>query len=83
MSPIFISVITKADPYEQSDIGPDATCQSSECSVVAALLAFSWLGWIALSGALAFALLFSFANSAFRQPLHGRWDPRQSMAVKA
>jgi hypothetical protein len=41
------------------------------------------VGWITLSGIMAIALLFSFANSAFKEPLHGRWDPRQSMGVKA
>lgn len=66
----------------QTVLGPDANCRLSACSVASALLAFSWLGWITLSGILAVALLFSFANSAFREPLHGRWDPRQSMAVK-
>jgi len=63
-------------------LGPGTTCTLSACSVVSALLAFSWLSWITLTGILAFVILFCFANSAFKEPLHGRWDPRQSMAVK-
>jgi hypothetical protein len=55
-------------------------CQQFEaCRVLSALLAFAWLGWLALSVLLGFCLLFCFANSAFMEPLHGRWNPRQSV----
>jgi len=54
-------------------------CQTFEaCRILSALLAFSWLGWLVLSLLLGFSLLFSFANKGFMDPLHGRWNPRES-----
>lgn len=54
-------------------------CQTFEaCRILSALLAFSWLGWSVLSLLLGFSLLFSFANKGFMDPLHGRWNPRES-----
>jgi len=49
------------------------------CQVLSALLGFAWLSWITLTALLVVTLLFSVANHAFQQPLHGRWDPRISM----
>ncbi|KAJ3506959.1 hypothetical protein NMY22_g17083 [Coprinellus aureogranulatus] len=55
-------------------------CQHiNACRVLSALLAFAWLGWIALTALLAICLLFTIANHAFLEPLHGRWDPRQTV----
>jgi len=48
------------------------------CRVLSTLVAFSWLGWITLTAILAVNILFSFANKALTEPLHGRWDPRIS-----
>jgi len=48
------------------------------CRVLTALVAFAWLGWITLSVILTVCVLFSFANKALAEPLHGRWDPRAS-----
>ncbi|TEB06453.1 hypothetical protein FA13DRAFT_1742944 [Coprinellus micaceus] len=57
-----------------------AWCQHiNACRVLSALLAFAWLGWIALTALLAICLLFTIANHAFLEPLHGRWDPRQTV----
>jgi len=57
-------------------------CQQIEaCRVLSALVAFSWLGWLTLTGLLGLSLLFSIANSALQEPLHGRWNPRQSQYV--
>ncbi|KAF8153748.1 hypothetical protein B0H34DRAFT_661348 [Crassisporium funariophilum] len=57
-------------------------CQQFDaCRVLSAIVAFSWLAWLTLSALLAISLLFSFANSAFVEPLHGRWNPRQSQYV--
>ncbi|KAF8200198.1 hypothetical protein BJ912DRAFT_948260 [Pholiota molesta] len=54
-------------------------CQQFEaCRVLSALVAFAWLGWLTLTALLAFSLLFSIANKAAFEPLHGRWNPRQS-----
>ncbi|KAF8815244.1 hypothetical protein BYT27DRAFT_6734815 [Phlegmacium glaucopus] len=54
-------------------------CQQFEpCRIISALIAFSWLGWLVLSLLLGFSLLFSFANKGFMDPLHGRWNPRES-----
>ncbi|KAF8890930.1 hypothetical protein BD779DRAFT_1515271 [Infundibulicybe gibba] len=48
------------------------------CRILTALVAFSWMGWIILSIILAVSMLFSLANGALLEPLHGRWDPRAS-----
>jgi len=54
-------------------------CQQFQaCQILSALVAFSWLGWLVLSLLLGFSLLFSFANKGFMDPLHGRWNPRES-----
>ena len=54
-------------------------CQTfAACRILSALLAFSWSGWLVLSFLLGFSLLFSFANKGFMDPLHGRWNPRES-----
>ena len=63
----------------QSMWGNIELCQTLEaCRILSALLAFSWLGWLVLSLLLGFSLLFSFANKGFMDPLHGRWNPRES-----
>jgi len=55
-------------------------CQEfSACRLLSALVAIVWLGWLTLSLLLAFSLLFSIANKATGEPLHGRWNPRASM----
>ncbi|KAF8060189.1 hypothetical protein FPV67DRAFT_1564444 [Lyophyllum atratum] len=53
--------------------------QFEACRVLSALLAFAWLGWIVITMILVVSLLFSFANKALLEPLHGRWDPRASV----
>jgi hypothetical protein len=54
-------------------------CQSFHaCRLLSALVAFSWLGWIVITAILGVNILFSFANKALKEPLHGRWDPRTS-----
>jgi hypothetical protein len=68
--------------HPQSMWGNIEWCQTSAtseaCRILSALLAFSWLGWLVLSLLLGFSLLFSFANKGFMDPLHGRWNPRES-----
>jgi len=60
--------------------GSLSLCQQLEaCRVLSALVAFSWLGWLTLSAILALSLLFSLANKALMEPLHGRWNPRQTL----
>ncbi|KAF6746167.1 hypothetical protein DFP72DRAFT_295278 [Ephemerocybe angulata] len=57
-----------------------ASCQNfNACRVLSALLAFAWLGWLALTALFGICLLFTIANHAFLEPLHGRWDPRQTV----
>ncbi|KAF9039834.1 hypothetical protein BJ165DRAFT_1530850 [Panaeolus papilionaceus] len=57
-------------------------CQSfSTCRLLSALVAFTWLGWLCLSALLTFSLLFAIANGAFNEPMHGRWNPRESQYV--
>ncbi|KXN83206.1 hypothetical protein AN958_01720 [Leucoagaricus sp. SymC.cos] len=54
-------------------------CQLFEaCRLLSALLGFAWLSWIVLTALLIVTVLFSLANNALQQPLHGRWDPRIS-----
>ncbi|KAF8234360.1 hypothetical protein L208DRAFT_1262055 [Tricholoma matsutake] len=48
------------------------------CRLLAALVAFAWLAWLDITIILLVNLLFSFANKALMEPLHGRWDPRIS-----
>ncbi|KIP02593.1 hypothetical protein PHLGIDRAFT_286143 [Phlebiopsis gigantea 11061_1 CR5-6] len=48
------------------------------CRVLTALVAFAWMGFIVVFVLLIVSLMFSIANRAFRQPLHGRYDPRLS-----
>jgi len=52
--------------------------QYGACRLLAALVSFSWLGWLTITIILVVNLLFSFANKALLEPLHGRWDPRTS-----
>lgn len=49
------------------------------CRILSALVAFCWLGWIALTALLSVTLLFVIANKAWREPVHGKWDPRQTV----
>ncbi|KAF9007217.1 hypothetical protein BDQ17DRAFT_1238185 [Cyathus striatus] len=53
--------------------------QFRACRLLTALVAFSWMGWIILTTILAISILFSFANRAWVEPMHGRWDPRASI----
>ncbi|KAH9943628.1 hypothetical protein B0H21DRAFT_695466, partial [Amylocystis lapponica] len=48
------------------------------CRLLTALVAFAWMGWIVLLALLVISALFAVANSAFGDPLHGRYDPRLS-----
>jgi len=53
----------------------------TECQVLSALLAFSWLGWATLSAILVLDTLFVIANKFWMEPLHGRLDPRMSRVM--
>ena len=46
--------------------------------MLSALVAFAWLGWITLTLLLAFSLIFSIANKASSELMHGRWNPHAS-----
>ncbi|EGO03103.1 hypothetical protein SERLA73DRAFT_176622 [Serpula lacrymans var. lacrymans S7.3] len=46
------------------------------CRILTTLLAFAWLGWLVVFALLVISCLFAFANRSWREPLHGRWDPR-------
>ncbi|EAU87463.1 hypothetical protein CC1G_02222 [Coprinopsis cinerea okayama7 len=55
-------------------------CQHiNACRVLTALVAFCWLGWLALTGLVGLTLLFVIANKAWLEPSHGKWDPRQTV----
>ncbi|KDR78036.1 hypothetical protein GALMADRAFT_224433 [Galerina marginata CBS 339.88] len=57
-------------------------CQEFEaCRVLSALVAFAWLGWVTITVLLGLSLLFTVANKAMTEPLHGRWNPRESQFV--
>jgi len=49
------------------------------CRVLSALVSFAWLGWLVLTAIFVVCLLFTTANRAYHEPLHGRWDPRVSI----
>ncbi|KAI0764129.1 hypothetical protein BC629DRAFT_1293649 [Irpex lacteus] len=48
------------------------------CRILTAMVAFSWMGFIIIFILLITNLMFAIANRAFREPLHGRYDPRAS-----
>jgi len=52
--------------------------QYQACRLLTALVAFAWMGWIMILMLLVMSALFAFSNNAFHEPLHGRWDPRES-----
>lgn len=52
--------------------------QYRACRLLTALVAFAWMGWIMILVLLVVSALFAFSNKAFHEPLHGRWDPRES-----
>jgi hypothetical protein len=39
----------------------------------------SWLAWLVVLALLAMSFLFGVANDAWKEPLHGRYDPRASV----
>ncbi|TFK72664.1 hypothetical protein BDN72DRAFT_304629 [Pluteus cervinus] len=54
-------------------------CQQFQpCRILTAMVAFTWLSWVVLTGIIMLSLMFSLANRAWMEPLHGRWDPRAS-----
>jgi hypothetical protein len=57
-------------------------CAYHACSVLSALVAFSWLSWLVLSALLAIAVLFGIANKAWANPLHARYDPHASVYIE-
>ncbi|KAI0338668.1 hypothetical protein BDW22DRAFT_1362759 [Trametopsis cervina] len=52
--------------------------QFQACRLLTAMVAFAWMGFILIFTLLLISLMFAVANRAFRQPLHGRYDPRAS-----
>ncbi|EKM49041.1 uncharacterized protein PHACADRAFT_265891 [Phanerochaete carnosa HHB-10118-sp] len=50
------------------------------CRVLTALVAFAWMSFIMVFVLLIISVMFSIANRAFKQPMHGRYDPRSSYA---
>jgi len=52
--------------------------QYHACRLLTALVAFAWMGWIMIFLLLVMSALFAISNNAFHEPLHGRWDPRES-----
>jgi len=52
--------------------------QYKACRLLTALVAFAWMGWIVIVILLLISIMFAVSNNAFHEPLHGRWDPRES-----
>jgi len=52
--------------------------QYETCRLLTALVAFVWMGWIIIFVLLFISVMFAYANNAFGEPFHGRWDPRHS-----
>ncbi|KAJ3975143.1 hypothetical protein EV361DRAFT_550182 [Lentinula raphanica] len=56
-----------------------ARCQVFQpCRILTALVAFAWINFIIMTFILFIDIAFVVANGGFREPLHGRWDPRAS-----
>ncbi|KAI0268037.1 hypothetical protein BGY98DRAFT_1109283 [Russula aff. rugulosa BPL654] len=54
-------------------------CQEySPCRVLTALVAFAWIGWVVLLSLLGLALVHTFVNRAWMEPMHGYLYPRDS-----
>ncbi|KAN0103853.1 hypothetical protein V8E52_011573 [Russula decolorans] len=52
--------------------------QYSPCRVLTALVAFAWIGWVVLLLLLGLALVHTFVNRAWTDPMHGYLYPRDS-----
>jgi len=52
--------------------------QYHQCRLLSALVAFTWLAWLVIVSLIVLCFMFGFANSAWGDPLHGRYDPRAS-----
>ncbi len=50
----------------------------SPCRVLTALVAFAWIGWVVLLSLLGLALVHTFVNRAWTDPMHGYLYPRDS-----
>ncbi|KAF7314203.1 hypothetical protein MKEN_00892500 [Mycena kentingensis (nom. inval.)] len=50
--------------------------QFEACRVLSAMVAFSWLAWLAVTFNFAVSLIFIVANGALLEPLHGQWVPQ-------
>ncbi|KIK67200.1 hypothetical protein GYMLUDRAFT_37266 [Collybiopsis luxurians FD-317 M1] len=48
------------------------------CRLLTALVAFGWMNFIILTFVFLVDIAFVVANDGWREPLHGRWDPRAS-----
>jgi len=47
-----------------------------QCRVLSAMVAFSWLSWLAVTFNFGVSLIFIIANGALLEPLHGQWVPQ-------
>ena len=50
----------------------------SPCRVLTALVAFAWIGWVVLLSLLGLALVHTFVNRAWTDPMHGYLYPRDT-----
>lgn len=62
---------------------PSFCSQYNACRVLTAMVAFSWLCWITITGLVVTTLLYATANSSWADPVHGHWtregtNPRMS-----
>jgi hypothetical protein len=63
----------------QTSWGNLGWCQEySPCRVLTALVAFAWIGWVVLLSLLGLALVHTFVNRAWMEPMHGYLYPRDS-----
>jgi hypothetical protein len=67
------------DDHTQTFWGNLGWChQYSPCRVLTALVAFAWIGWVVLLSLLGLALVHTFVNRAWTDPMHGYLYPRDS-----
>ena len=78
------SLITHHLPHTHQSIWPNlpSLCPQFEaCRVLAAMVAFAWLGWIVVFALMVTTLMYATANSSWSEPAHGHWvreDPNRA-----
>src|SRR5215471_18895865 len=72
----FAHFVLNTFSFSQHLWGNLSFCQRYKaCRILTALVAFAWLGWIVIVILIGVSLTFAIANTAWSDPMHGRYDP--------